>query len=186
MGQYYKPCILGENRTTVLTHLESFDYANGSKLMGHSYIGNNLVGAFETLIQENPQRVVWAGDYAEECKNRKTNVYQRCKDKNVGNPHVPNLEEFNKDFVFIVNHTKKEYVDKRELKDIEGCENLKIHPLPLLTSEGNGQGGGDFFGQDPNHLVGRWARDIISVQKDSFVNKTILLTYKKITFDLVE
>jgi hypothetical protein len=41
----------------------------------------------------------------------------------------------------------------------------QIHPLPLLTCEGNGRGGGDYGGNDQN-LVGLWARNTISVSND--------------------
>jgi hypothetical protein len=34
----------------------------------------------------------------------------------------------------------------------------------LLTSAGNGRGGGDFRGE--NEFVGTWATDIISVEKE--------------------
>jgi hypothetical protein len=187
MGQYYKPCILNKkNKTTVEAFMHAHSHGNGLKLMEHSYIGNDFVGGFETLIQEKPQRVVWGGDYAEPCINRKTNTYERCIDKLEVKPSIPNQKEYHKEFVFIVNHSKKEYVDKREVKDIPTWKGTQIHPLPLLTSEGNGQGGGDFFGKDTKGLIGTWARDIISIEKESFVNETILLSYKKIKFDLVE
>ena len=80
MGQYYMPVILADNKKTVKKFIYSHNYGNGMKLMEHSYIGNNFVSAFESLIQDNPQRVVWAGDYADECKQRKSNIYDRCKD----------------------------------------------------------------------------------------------------------
>jgi len=69
-----------------------------------------------------------------------------------------------------------EYVDKNKVpKDKEGW---RIHPLPLLTCEGNGRGGGDYHGEDPNHLIGRWARKRIMVQK------TLPKNMKEIIFDL--
>jgi hypothetical protein len=49
---------------------------------------------------------------------------------------------------------KKQFVDKQK------CSS--IHPLPLLTAEGNGNGGGDYYGENKN-MVGIWARDIISI-----------------------
>jgi len=55
---------------------------------------------------------------------------------------------------FLVDHTSRQYVDKRK---------CRLHPLPLLTCEGNGNGGGDFTGSDPN--IGAWARHIISVER---------------------
>jgi hypothetical protein len=67
-----------------------------------------------------------------------------------------------KEFQFIVNHTKKEFVDKAKVPSIDGWQ---IHPLSLLTAQGNGRGGGDFR-NDKNKFVGRWATDIISVEKE--------------------
>ena len=62
---------------------------------------------------------------------------------------------------YIVNHTKKQFVDKTKApKDSEGWQ---VHPLPLLTCEGNGQGGGDYR-KEENKFIGVWARDVISVQ----------------------
>ena len=124
--------------------------------MEHSYVGNKFVSAFESLILNNPQRVVWAGDYADKCKGLKTNVYDRCTQKNEVEPTLfPTLAETR----FIINHTKRQFVDKQNLPK----EKWQIHPLPLLTSEGCGQGGGDYFSQNDVDLVGSWARDLISV-----------------------
>ena len=71
---------------------------------------------------------------------------------------------------FIINHTKKEYVDIKHVEcenpEIWGSDDWFIHPLPLLTSEGCGRGGGDYH-QSEDHpsykYVGAWARDVISV-----------------------
>jgi hypothetical protein len=62
---------------------------------------------------------------------------------------------------YIVNHSKKQFVDKMACKS--GEEGIKYHPLPLLTCEGNGRGGGDYRGDSP--LIGAWARDVISVEE---------------------
>ena len=37
-----------------------------------------------------------------------------------------------------------------------------LHPLALLTAEGNGRGGGDYEGTNME-LIGSWSRDFISV-----------------------
>ena len=159
MGQYYKPCLLAENKKTVLKWMYSHEYNTGLKLMEHSYIKNEFLKTFESLIKDNPQRVVWAGDYADNCKGRKTNVYSRCNDKNKATPK----EYFNDiETRYVVNHTKKEFVDKHKVSEISDWKGAKIHPLPLLTCEGNGRGGGDFRGE--NQYVGTWARDVISVE----------------------
>lgn len=141
MGQYYHAVILKENKVTVKRFLESWDYSNGAKLMEHSYIGNNFVEAFESQLLSTPQRVVWAGDYADECKNRKSNIWDRCKPNLKGNV----LGQVNHDnYKYIVNHSKKQYVNKALVPMIEGWEDGFIHPLPLLTCEGNNRGGGDY------------------------------------------
>lgn len=169
MGQYYKPTILKNNKSkkTIVKWVYSHDYDNGLKLMEHSYVGNNFVNVIENELKENPQILVWAGDYAEDCSGRKTNVYSRTYIKRYEGKKITNgNEEFDhKTYRYIVNHTKKLYVDKSKLKDIEGWEGTQINPLPLLTSEGNGSGGGDYWGKN-EILVGSWARNLISIEKE--------------------
>jgi hypothetical protein len=80
---------------------------------------------------------------------------------------------------YLVNHDKKQFVNKTNVpKDRDGW---RIHPLPLLTCEGNGRGGGDFRGD--SDLVGSWARDIISVES---TKSTIPKGYTELIFDLTE
>ena len=80
---------------------------------------------------------------------------------------------------YLVNHDRKEFVDKSKTpKDNDGWQ---MHPLPLLTCEGNGRGGGDYRGE--SDLIGIWARNIIGVvTKKSDIPKD----YKEIMFDLVD
>jgi hypothetical protein len=156
MGQYYNPAILDKNRKTVKKWMYSHDYSNGLKLMEHSYLGNNFVGSFESLILNNPERVIWAGDYADNCSQRKTNVYNRCKDNLKVNPSTGIFTAR-----YVINHSKKTFVDKNKVPKDKSNFNMKLHPLPLLTADGCGRGGGDFRGENP--LIGTWARDIISV-----------------------
>ena len=79
---------------------------------------------------------------------------------------------------FLVNHNKKEFVDKSKLKEIKDWKGVSIHPLPLLTCEGNGRGGGDFRGE--NKLIGTWARDSISVETKQPVGfKEIVPNFKE-------
>ena len=181
MGQYYKPVILAKNKKTIEKCVSPYDYGNGAKLMEHSWLGNNLVLAFESLIYKNPQHVVWAGDYADECKGRKTNLYERCKESNEVKPTAHLKAD---DVRFIVNHTKKEFVDTNNVLKITaswvGDEDYRIHPLPLLTCEGNGRGGGDFRNEDNHNIVGSWARDLISAEPE------MPKDYVELMFDLIE
>jgi hypothetical protein len=170
MGQYYIAVILGEKPDGGLEFVRAWvnphAYANGSKLMEHSYVGNPYVGAVEWLLSPLgyfwKSRLVWAGDYADPEVDGKT-LYELAQDeheKKEMSPMPHNMEKY----YFLVNHTKKQYVDKsKALTDRDG---LRIHPLPLLTAEGNGRGGGDYCGSHAQaELVGSWARDVISVEK---------------------
>jgi hypothetical protein len=53
---------------------------------------------------------------------------------------------------------------------------MAYHPLPLLTAEGNGRGGGDYRGESP--LIGSWARDVISVETEAPTD------FEELLFDL--
>jgi hypothetical protein len=196
MGQYYQPVILAPKSKTkkniVKAHMYSHDYGIGSKLMEHSWLGNNFVRTFETLLMPNSpyhkSRVVWAGDYADgepqfniigdDGKVKETNLYDLCDNNNKITPNeVLYTENRENPYRYVVNHTKKLFVDKWKIEDTD--DNWGIHPLPLLTCEGNGRGGGDFRGE--GDLIGSWARDVISVEFEKPKKR-----YKEIIFDLKE
>jgi hypothetical protein len=82
---------------------------------------------------------------------------------------------------YLINHDKKQFVNKTKTpKDAEGWQ---VHPLPLLTCEGNLRGGGDFRGKDENNIVGSWARNRISVTtKKSDIPKE----FQELIFDIKE
>jgi hypothetical protein len=162
MGQYYKIIILGDgkknNKEIILLLLNPRDYGNGSKLMEHSYINTKMMNTVEYLISKQDRfyksRIIWAGDYAdaEEEEDEEINLYHLTDYYGSYTGIV-----LTSDTRYIVNHTKKLYVDKEKSND--------IHPLPLLVSEGNGRGGGDYSGNNQN-LCGVWARDVISMEED--------------------
>ena len=162
MGQYYLAIILGnqpdadDNEQEVVRYVLS-PFGCGSKLIEHSYTDNKFVNMFEQLIGKNAMfyksRVVWAGDYADIEKNSESNLYHMAQDiKSI------NLPQYQMYCRYIVNHTKKQYVDKEHLSN-------RIHPLPLLVCEGNQRGGGDYWGKNSD-LCGTWARDVISMESD--------------------
>ena len=177
MGQYYKVALLAaSNKKTIVKWFYSHSYGNGLKLMEHSWLGNKFVGAVESVLLKNPQIVVWAGDYAEPCNKGGANVYTRCKDDETRVSPKDVLPQSVR-ASFIVNHTTKEFIDKRKVPSIKGW---RIHPLSLMTCEGNKSGGGDFYGDDPNKLVGSWARNLISIERKQPEG------YKEVFFNLVE
>ena len=181
MGQYYKPVCLKENKRTPKAWVYSHRYGNGLKLMEHSWIGNGFVEVVEHLLSPigdwYKQPFVWAGDYADDDKGLKSNVYSRSKDSLEINPTTYQLMD---NLRYIINHTKGLFVDKTKVPVSDTHEGFeyRIHPLPLLTCEGNGRGGGDFRGQ--SHLIGSWARNVISVDSE------VPSGYQEIIFDLVE
>jgi hypothetical protein len=155
MGQYYYPVILAPGKVKINAAMSPYAYQNGSKLMEHSYLKNNFVQTFEFELSPEghyyKSRVVWAGDYADKEENGK-NLYEQCTEAMMIRPQEKSTEKYR----FLVNHTKTQYVDKY----MQG----NLHPLPLLTAEGNGRGGGDYRGD--SDLIGTWARDVISVETE--------------------
>jgi hypothetical protein len=193
MGQYYKPVFLKSSKPKAAEDIKGWFYSHshktkwtrddgkvivsgeGLKLMEHSYIGNSLVSHVERHLAKEPQRVVWAGDYADtipgatfswegdggEKNVEDANVYALCEDEKEIKPKGI-VRSIGKKYRYIVNLDKKEYVDKSKCPEIPSWPEAKIHPLPLLTCEGNGRGGGDYRAKHP--MVGSWAKDTIAIQ----------------------
>jgi len=172
----------------------TFTSGSGLKLMEHSWMKNNFVGFVEEQLTPEGSfyktALVWAGDYADEEPVEvlsKRVISQLVEDgcdlktleidgANLYNISVTiprllpsnHIEEYKilpaKETRYLVNHDKKEFVDKTKV--LMGTWD-KMHPLPILTCEGDGRGGGDYDSEkngDKNKLVGRWARDVISVE----------------------
>lgn len=200
MGQYYKPISFDKKEG-----VRPWDYENGAKLMEHSYIGNALVAVVESLIAEGGRwfgdKIVWGGDYADpEVDENGKVITSTWYDERSGTdkPYDVTLYDMvSKNLIrpdevkrpryrYLVNMDTKEYVDFKHVPVIETWEEkgkevtLQIHPLPLLTCEGNGRGGGDFRSSDPKKLIGKWARNRVTVTTRKPKGHTELI------FDLVE
>lgn len=179
MGQYYYPIVLDENGKKIIVWMNAHNYSNGAKLTEHSYLGNNFVSTFEFgLSPEGPyykSRVVWAGDYADKEPDQEDNLYHMCNEYKMINPQEKDTTKYR----YIINHSKKQYVNKSNVPTTRvDYKNWELHPLPLLTCEGNGRGGGDY--RDDAPIVGTWARDIISVDEVKPEG------FEELVFDLVE
>ena len=157
MGQYYFAVIL-DDEGDIVAWMNAFGYNEGVKLMEHAYLTSAFVNTVEFSLSPEgayyKSRVVWAGDYADdEQRYYKKNLHALCNDDETKliRPEPISATKYR----YIVNHTKKQYVDKSKVQN--------FHPLPLLTAEGNGRGGGDLDDAPP--FVGSWARDVISVEE---------------------
>jgi hypothetical protein len=203
MGQYYYPIILREkpqksdddshtNAEIIRTWFNPHEFDQGLKLMEHAYQDSPLMKVVESLIQPNSifykSRLVWGGDYADKEQGSDQNLhnmcdkYQRWSDQNIAKNYNP------LSYPFLINHTRQEYVDKRKIRPYtfwpatsnpHANQPVQIHPLALLTAEGNGRGGGDYRGNDEGYC-GLWARDIISV------DSTVPSGYSETFYDFIE
>ena len=187
MGQYYKPTALDKNADVTANdwqpikwQLLCYDFDNGAKLMEHSYVRNTLVQAVEYLLAKDKDGTpfVWAGDYAEDYPGFTTNLFdvggkqESCRTGLAELFKDGVLTEINglggkpcyrikrpKTYKYVINHTKKMYVEIPPHRKGE----LTVHPLPLLTCESNGRGGGDYYSDKGKDYVGAWKYDTISV-----------------------
>ena len=204
MGQYYNPIILKTNWKTakqpVLASLKCYDYDNGAKLMEHSWVGNSFVSAMCWLLSREDyfgHAFVWCGDYADKVKtnNGEHDLYSdagqfiykdyygeedgKSKEYEELKESIPPYNELRPRALggYIVNLTKKEYVKIPDLNE----EHWEVHPLPLLTCNSNGRGGGDYHGTDIEK-VGVWAFDRIGVVNEIFYFKKLGFKEYKVNF----
>ena len=155
MGQYYIAVFL-DNNNNIKGCIRSWTYDCGSKLGEHAYHKNPFVTAVELELgpggRFHKSRVVWAGDYADNEPGSPYNLHAKCEnmdDVPVSLFPQPSLR-------FLVNHSKKLVVDMQLTPG-------RYHPLPLLTADGNGRGGGDV---EAMPFIGAWARDVLSLESD--------------------
>ena len=175
MGQYFKACFITAKKDKVKKYFDSWDTNNGSKLMEHSYVGNHFVMNVTYKLINSPQRLVWAGDYADEVVGE-YNYYMLCDNtkKSQNKIEMNVIEQALNENTIYINHDKKEWFDlkKQTIPDMKGWNGV-AHPLPILTADGNGRGGGDYEGAHME-MVGMWKGDLIEV------SDTIPADYKEI------
>lgn len=173
MGQYYKP-ILGDAyglNCKVFDRSVDGEYTF-AKLLEHSWWQNSFVNAFSEFIYDDPSRVIWCGDYADEpddfdfpnCSAFYVPCYGEVWGDSVSTIGVTSTD-FTLDDKFLLNHDTKQFVDLNEYKAASiDKHGWIIHPLPLLTAVGNDRGSGDFHeGNAGFDYVGLWAWQLISI-----------------------
>lgn len=175
MGQYFLPVIL-DDRNAVVKAMHPHDYGAGPAITEHAWCDNQFVAAFEILLAlDGPQRVVWAGDYADPDPGQQVNLYYRAHPRHLvrfdvaalGDPTHPDEDQHGQpnaqaplhvstqSHPYLLNHDRLAYIDKRALPTITGRG--APHPLPWLTGEG--------LALRPTPLTpyGTWARQHITV-----------------------
>ncbi len=183
MGQYYRAMMKKQNgRITVYNRNV---IRNGkpeymvAKLMEHSWWLNDFVNGVCLDIYNGNEtvRIAWIGDYAHtylDCyglmefnglnKQQISRMTKWCWDcKGIAVP----ANNFTLDGLFLINHTKRQYVDCSEFyEDNISSDEWCVHPLPFLTCIGNGLGGGDYTkptDDSTEDYIGAWTWDEISI-----------------------
>lgn len=190
MGQYYKPVNLDRRK-----FLDSHDFSNGLKLMEHSWLRNDFVGyvAMKLANEWKGDTLIWAGDYGDVEKfvpSVQVPLYQIASDlfiqqkpteEEINELELDNIDKFNEEYPYLVNYDNKQFVDTRNCPNDDGWI---VHPLPLLVSDGNGRGGGDYrpLNELDEKHVGLWAGDSIGVEKKD----TDMTAYTEIKPDFIE
>lgn len=164
MGQYYEVIIytIEDDKKIIKNIINPRSFGSNLKLMEHSYLNVKFMNVIELILSNKSYlyknvNIVWKGDYSEIMfNNNEVEISELIHNQyDLGdfiNENEKNLEELQ----YIVNHTKKVYIDKKKLKN-------NIHPLPLLVAHGNGQGNGDYEGNN-QELCGTWIDDLISME----------------------
>jgi hypothetical protein len=184
MGQYYKPTIQAikyddkRNQERKLFSIDTYDLKYGVKLCEHTDKDSQVVRLVTNLIYElNKQgwttQLVWLGDYADPSFGEKTDLYGSLKYTNVqfreedGVIISAMIEGFDgivdmtQDHHYLVNHDRHEYINTAE-------NGGTYSQLAMLTADGNGKEGGDYWGANWRE-VGLWRYHKISVMdKEQF------------------
>lgn len=197
MGQYYSCYLEQGNTKTIYTpgyySEQEGEVLQGSKITEHSWIGNDFVESVCAKTYNKEARVMWIGDYSRG-HITSTDGVMTASVENIYddiNPSLVEETEFDISHKFIVNLSRKEYVDvekyiERSTVKSGPMKDWCLHPLPLLTSVGGDQGGGDYHSNNIDFdRVGRWAYDRIMIvddkpEGDAFLGyKELEVTFKE-------
>lgn len=162
MGQYYIAVLETNGK---LVGYESKEPGH-LKLTEHSWWYNGYVNAVAKMLFGEPHRIAWVGDYAYDSAPCTDEIYAAAWRENA--VELDDETEFDLSGTFLVNHTKKEFINCDDFFDaVDGHSHLGdgwiMHPLSLITAIGNGQGGGDYFGIN-REKIGMWAWNEISIE----------------------
>lgn len=169
MGQYFSAV-----NTSKKEYVSLF---MSDKMMEHSWIGNNNLNQIEILLTSHwaEDHIVWAGNHVDDMKfcieeekpegRYDYNLYFEVKETDLYKSacNLPPIQ--NSRPPYILNHDKKEYVNLLKCPSCGYGDDMKIHPLPILTGYGVGMGLGDYEARTTydKSFVGKWAGNSISM-----------------------
>ena len=202
MGQYYRAFFSGaEEEKEGWDKLYQPGYRDkkgnevtfGSKITEHSWIGNTFVESISAKLYKEEARIMWIGDYSAGHITSRDGKFTASLENiyNDINPSLVEETEFDISHKFIVNLSRKEYVDvkkyiERSTVKSGPMKDWCLHPLPLLTSVGGDQGGGDYHSNNIDFdKVGRWAYDRIMIV-DNKPEGDAFLGYKELEVTFIE
>ena len=161
MGQYYNAVLKINGEKEVFSIYVDGKFV-GCKLMEHSYWDNSFVLAIASKFWRTKGQLAWVGDYADEDDFNWNTEFEDAW-SNIARADL-SYNGFRLEGKYLINHTKKIFIDLDEYKKLLEKENWIINPLSLLTAVGNGKGGGDFGDEQVGaKMVGSWTWDIIEI-----------------------
>lgn len=173
MGQYYRIAFRHEGKKRVIVNdrkVEGADYIM-AKLMEHSWLGTVFTDAVANEMYQNPTRLAWVGDYADEPHEVEDATHGEVSHAKVwGFYHKHKFKPILFDYTgkWLCNHSKRVCLSFDDYVAKARGEWGIINPIPLLTAIGNNRGGGDYYegGRDFDK-VGTWVWDSISIEDES-------------------
>jgi hypothetical protein len=167
MGAYFECTIEKDGE---ITRYNTWSINKGSKLMEHSYIGNEYVERCLSLLENKPGRLTWLCDYHEEPNM----TWDHITEKDIDIKETWEMQPFYR----ILNHTKELQIDMKKLVLAYKDRSLLIHPLPILcNSDTEPQGGGDFRKDESRRAI--WKGDEIEIVFDD----TSSMDYRDVSMD---
>lgn len=185
MGQYYRQLIGNKSGEIIAVYNCASILENGSvdrdgfKLMEHSWLENSFVNGICRQMYNNPLRIAWVGDYANEVGDFDLEIpskpilpdYYSAWGDWVRPSFIKINEEFSIVGKFLLNHDTGEYIEITDdgylyysQPTVKSPLSWIIHPLPLLTAIGNDRGMGDFHeGNYGYENVGIWAWHLLEI-----------------------
>lgn len=185
MGQYYHPVLSKDGKTNFTAYRAR--ERGGLKLMEHSWWDVELPNAVAEELYRAPAHLWWMGDYAVDKYRGEDGNYYPLPDTDpillaaynaahgvVASPMVIiSTDGFQLNGTVLCNHTRRIFMDCDKYREaligigVFAEYSWIVHPLPLLTAVGNGNGGGDYFSESDQESVGTWAGDLISVENEA-------------------